>query len=119
MQQRRNDDEQRMIREEMAATQQSFRQIIDQKEGQVRQARENEQAAMAAAGASTDEIRRARRAEEIYQTLAADLGDTKDKAVSTIAARNREIATMQQRELDLWTQQMENAVANAERAKGR
>ena len=116
--QRRNDSE-RKLREEIVATQQSVRQVIDQKEGEVRQAQEMTQKAMAAASASTDEIRKGRQAQEFGERLASDLRTTKDQAVNALRASRQEVAALQQRELDIWSQMRDNQVTNAQREKER
>ena len=88
MQQQFNERE-RSLHEEMAATRQSARQVIDQQAGEIEKA----------AAASTDEVRKRREAEDFARRLAAELRTTKDNAQ------------------EVWTELMQRQVANAQREK--
>ena len=74
----------------MAATQQSFQQVYNQKEAELKQAQQTAQAAMLAASASTNEIKELRATQAFYQQLAAELGLPQGKA-------QRELANLQKR----------------------
>ena len=109
MQQQFNERE-RSLHEEMAATRRSAKQVIDQQAGEIQRA----------SAASTDEIRKRRQIEEFAQQLANELKGTrltKEKALETIRARNREIADMQIKEQDIFTAMMEKEVARNQREK--
>ena len=64
----------------MAATQQSFQQVFDQKEAELKQAQQTAQAAMLTAYASTNEIKELRATQAFYQQLAIELGLSKQEA---------------------------------------
>ena len=69
----------------MAATQQSFQQVFNQKEAELRQAQQTAQAAMLAASASTNEIKDLRASQAFYQQLASELGLSKQEAQAKLA----------------------------------
>ena len=114
MQQLREEDE-RKLHHEMAATQQSVRQIVDQKEGEVLKAQEMAKAAMATAAASTDEIRMGRKTKQWNDELTAELRGAKEANV----AQQQQIANMQRDAFQFFEQQRDNAVTKAQREKER